>query len=260
MYLRNILILMLFILLISGCTTNSDNTVSSESKSVKPQELDNIANPDYNPKLVRDYEIVEIEDISIKAMNKPLSDYSASEINKLPTNIRKKYRVVVPSDISKDEFKATLIQLVMDETKKNPDIDEIAVFVYDRKEDANSIYTFGKVEWSPNGNWAGVTSKIASTNDRSTYKYVFDIKDKVGNIDDSDKPTESELRIFDYYDNLLLEETDRLYDAQDAGLSYKYTDENELEEEIGKEVANKYDITKKELDDIYIKVMVYKMK
>ena len=69
--------------------------------------------PEYNRTLVRNYEIVKTEDISIKALDKPLSAYSTSEIEKLPMNIRKEYRVVVPSDISKEELKSTLIQVVM---------------------------------------------------------------------------------------------------------------------------------------------------
>ena len=216
--------------------------------------------PEYNGTLVRNYEIVKTEDISIKALDKPLSAYSTSEIEKLPMNIRKEYRVVVPSDISKEELKSTLIQVVMDKTSENPDIDEVVVFAYDRKEDADSIYTFGRVEWCPNGDWAGVTSTIASTNDRSSYQYNFDIKDKVGSIDASDRPTEREFEIHDYYDARLLEETKKLIEAEDAGLPYKYADQEELENAVRTEVANKYGISEEELDKIYIKVWTYKMK
>ena len=216
--------------------------------------------PEYNRTLVRNYEIVMTEDISIKALDKPLSAYSTSEIEKLPTNIRKEYRVVVPSDISKEELKSTLIQVVMDKTSENPDIDEVVVFAYDRKEDADSIYTFGRVEWCPNGDWAGVSSTIASTNDKSSYQYNFDIKDKVGSIDASDRPTEREFEIHDYYDARLLEETKKLIEAEDAGSPYKYADQEELENAVRTEVANKYSISEEELDKIYIKVWTYKMK
>ena len=216
--------------------------------------------PEYNGTLVRNYEIVKTEDISIKALDKPLSAYSTSEIEKLPMNIRKEYRVVVPSDISKEELKSTLIQVVMDKTSENPDIDEVVVFAYDRKEDADSIYTFGRGEWCPNGDWAGVTSTIASTNDRSSYQYNFDIKDKVGSIDASDRPTEREFEIHDYYDARLLEETKKLFEAEDAGMQYKYSDQEELENAVRTEVANKYGISEEELDTIYIKVWTYLMK
>ena len=198
--------------------------------------------PEYDSALVRNYEIVKTEDISIKALDKPFSAYSASEIENLPLNIRKTYRIVVPSDISKEELKATLIQVVMDKISENPDIDEVIVFAYDRKEDADSIYTFGKVEWCPNGDWGGVTSIIASTNDRSSYKYSFDIKDKVGNIGTSDRPTEREFEIYNALEDAFWEDLD--------------TPEEIIEERIAKE----FGISEEELDRIWIKVTAYKMK
>jgi hypothetical protein len=235
-------------------------TIATPTTLEKTVASSDIRVSEYDITLVRNYEIVKTEDISIKALDKPLSTYSTSEIEKLPMNIRKEYRVVVTSDISKEELKSTLIQVVMDKTSENHDIDEVVVFAYDRKEDTGSIYTFGRVEWCPNGDWAGVTSIIASTNDRSSYQYNFDIKDKVGTIDASDRPTEREFEIHDYYDGRLLEETKKLIEAEDAGSQYKYADQEELENAVRKEVANKYGISEEELDKIYIKVWTYKMK
>jgi hypothetical protein len=257
------------VIMLSGCV-EEEAPVSTPSPTATPipkttptpeatVTLSDIRIPEYDSTLVRNYEIVKTEDISIKALDKPLSAYSTSEIEKLPMNLRKEYRVVVPSDISKEEFKSTLIQVVMDKTSENLDIDEIVVFAYDRKEDADSFYTFGRVEWCPNGDWAGVTSTIASTNDRSSYQYNFEIKDKVGNIDVSDRPTEREFEICDYYDDRLLEETKKLFEAEDAGLQYKYADLEELENAVRTEVANKYDISEDELDKVWLKVIVYTM-
>jgi len=239
------------VIMLSGCV-EEEAPVSTPSPTATPipkttptpeatVTLSDIRIPEYDSTLVRNYEIVKTEDISIKALDKPLSAYSTSEIEKLPMNLRKEYRVVVPSDISKEEFKSTLIQVVMDKTSENLDIDEIVVFAYDRKEDA------------------GVTSTIASTNDRSSYQYNFEIKDKVGNIDVSDRPTEREFEICDYYDDRLLEETKKLFEAEDAGLQYKYADLEELENAVRTEVANKYDISEDELDKVWLKVIVYTM-
>lgn len=233
-----VLIIIGFVLSLSSCSATSEK---SEALPTKTKVTTAQPTSDYSAELVRDYEIVEIEDISMKAMDKPLSAYSLSEIEKLPTNIRKRYRVVVPSDISKAEFRATLIKLIMDETKKDPDIDEIAVLVYDRKVDANSVYTFGKVDWCPNGEWADVTTKIASTNDRSSYEYVFDIKDKVGNINSEDKPTEREFEIYDAFEEALWE------------------DPNVPEEEVEERVAEELGLSKEELNRVYLKVLIYQM-
>ncbi len=197
---------------------------------------------DYNKELVRDYKIIKIEDLSMKAMGKSLSAYSRSEIERLPKNTRKRYKVVVPSDISKAEFKSTIIQLILDETKKDSDIDAIAVLVYDREEDVDSFYTLGKVDWCPYGNWGDVTSRIASSNNRSSYEYVFNIKDKVGNANSEIRPTEREFEIYDIYGKAL------------------YEDINIPEEEIRTRVANKLGVSEEELDKIYIKVTTYNLK
>ena len=60
--------------------------------------------------------IVKTEDFSMKALDKPLSAYSSIEMENLPMNIKKECRVVVPTDISKEELKATLIRVVIDKT------------------------------------------------------------------------------------------------------------------------------------------------
>lgn len=198
--------------------------------------------PEYDKKLVRSYKIIKTEDASIRALDRAPSTYNSTEIKNASMNVRKSYRIVIASDISKEGLKSTLIQVIIDKTLENPDIDEVAVFAYDRKEDINNAYTFGKVEWCPNGNWSGVTAKIASTNDRSSYKYNFEIKEKVGNISASDRPTEKEFKIYNAFDKLLWAEPDT------------------SEEILLRRVAKQFSISEKEIDDIYMKVMQYNMK
>lgn len=188
----------------------------------------------------REYQIAKSEDVSIKALDKSLSMYSASEIVKLPMNIRMTYRVIVPSDITKEELEATFKQIVKDQTKTNPDIDEITIYAYDRMDDINGVYTFGMCEWCPNGEWSGVTSKIAQTNDRSNYEFVFDIRDKVGNLDTINVPSDKEFEIYNAYEKALWSDPD--------------LDEDRVNDKISKE----FGITVKELLDIYSKVMAYK--
>ena len=200
-----VVVAIVVVAIFSGCVEKEEAPIATPRPSPTPVVIPTPI-PEHDTALVRNYEIVETEDMSIKALDKPLSAYSASEIENLPLNIRKAYRIVAPSDITKEELKATLIQVVMDKTSENSDIDEVIVFAYDRKEDADRIYTFGKVEWCPNGDWGGVTSIIASTNDRSSYKYTFDIKDKVGNIGTSDRPTEREFEIYNALEEALWED------------------------------------------------------
>jgi len=189
--------------------------------------------------LPKKYTIANEEDISIKALTKPLSSYTSAEVSSLPTNVRKEYRILVPSDITPEDLKAAMIQLVQNESYKNPDIDEIVAFAYDRKQDIESIYTYGKIEWCPNGNWAGVTPEIARSNNRSTYKFNIDIKEKVGK--QKDRPTEREMKIYDATHKALFDDPDKPEDA------------------VMKSIARKYKISTDELDRIYLKVTAYKM-
>ena len=215
-----------------------------EEEAPTPEEV-----AGYNGSLVRNYEIVKTEDFSMKALDKPLSAYTSAEINNLPMNIRKEYRVVVPTDISKEELKATLIQVVMDKTSENPDIDAIMIFAYDREEDADDFYTFGRLIWSPDGETFAVPPSIASKNDHSSYKYGFDICDKVGNAY-VDRPTEREFEIHDIYYEALMEipEEDLWKDMHGA------------EAKIRARVAKELGISEEELSEIYFKVEGYKMK
>lgn len=198
--------------------------MTDSSKTDKP--------PEYNSNLVRNYEIVETTD-------DPWVDA-----------IRKQYRVFVPSNISKEELKSTLIQIVVDKTSENNNIDAICFFAYDRKEDVNGAYTFRTVDWCPNGNRGDVTSEIAKTNDRSNYEYAFKFKDKVGNSDIK-RPTELEFEINDYYSECYDAEWDKI----DLSDPYATVDEDA----IYQKVAGKYGITKEEAKEICIKVTLYQM-
>ena len=220
-----------------GCITGEDTdeqatvTHAGEKNEVVGDKVQSEP-AEYDRTLVRNYEVVETED-------DPWNDA-----------IRKQYRVLVPSDISKDELKSTLIQIVIDKTSENKDIDAIAIFAYDRKEDINDAYTFGTMNWCPNGNWGDVTPEIASNNDRSSYEYVFDIKDKVGDKN-IERPTDLEFEINDYYYVC----SDAEWDKIDLSDPYAVVDEDIIYQKI----ADKYGITKEEAEEICMKVTIYQM-
>ncbi|MEA1936693.1 MAG: hypothetical protein U9N04_01105 [Patescibacteria group bacterium] len=201
------------------------------------------------------YTIVNEEDISIKAMDKSLSSYTQEELVQLPFNIRMTYSIIVPSDIKKDELKATLIKVVKEKIQENQDIDEITVFAYDNEQDINSFYTFGKIEWCPNGKWDDVTSTIASTNNRSSYKYVFDIKEKVGQ--EEGNPTAREIEIYNvYWEKLNESGNPRGYTNHPTTLE----NSNKWEKIRIQQVLDIYNISHDELFDIVIKVSIWKLK
>lgn len=69
------------------------------------------------------------------------------------------------------------------------------------------------------------------------------------------KITEEEYAIFNYYDDRLMEETEALFAAQDAGEAYKYDNQEELEAAVTQEVAEAYELSVKELEELWIKVI-----
>ena len=249
-----VIVLIIIVLITSG---GEKEEAGSETSPLSQQQTISIyQQQEQNIKAqAREYTIVDEEDLSIKALDKSLSSYTQEELAQLPLNIRMEYRIIVPSDIERDELKATLIKVVKESIQENQDIDEVVVFAYDNESDMDGLYTFGKIEWCPNGDWAGVTSAIALSNDRSSYKYVFDIKDKVG--EEEGKPTARETEIY----NLYWEKLD------EAGNPRGYTNHptnleasNEWEKTRIQQVLNTYDISYDELFDIVIKVSFWKFK
>lgn len=221
-------------------TTQPVNTITSEitepsTPTSKPKEPE----PPLDPAAIANYKIVDSKDISIKALTRPLSEYALGEIEKLPDNIRKEYQVVVPTNISPSDLESALIHLVRSESAREPDIDEIVAFAYDDKKDIGYGYTYGKIEWCPNGVWGGVTPEIAKTNDRTTYRYKIDIKEKVGKT--SEKPNKREEQIHHAMQKML-------FDKPEVP-----------EEEVKKAIAKKFRVSLEELDEIYLKVEVYRM-
>lgn len=129
---------------------------------------------------IREFKIVEEKDISIKALGeKKLSDYSLEELEKLPTNIRMRYSIVIPSDITLEELKSQLAKVIMEKSNTNPDIDEIHIGIWESEESfKGGNPNLGYAEWSPYGKWSVMTPEIARNNNRDSYKIVYHIDEK----------------------------------------------------------------------------------
>lgn len=164
-----VLIFITILIAINSC--GKKNTTENNMKTTQQVETEQKANEDIK---VREYKIIKVEDSSIKALDKPLSSYSTEDLAKVPTNIRKTYFILLPSDVTKEEFVNTVKKMIKTETTKDNDIDLIMVFAYDKLEDIKEPYTVGRMIWGPKGEWSGVTSKIALNNDRSSYNYSYD--------------------------------------------------------------------------------------
>ncbi len=187
-----------------------------------------------------EFTIENSENSSSKAMVKGLSEYSTAELIKLPSLKRQILRITVPTEISKEQLENTLKYVLSLRTKEDNDLDEIIIFAYDNKNDIDSFYTFGKLIWAPNGELGNITPEIAKNNIRDNYKFDIDIKGKVGNIKKTDIPSKRELEIYNEI------------------MSEKYW--GMQEEDFLPIVMKKFNIkTEKELRDIHLKVMAYKL-
>lgn len=234
--------ILLAVMILASCANNSNETEKidkKQSKQIEKVEVIKKFEIVFDKTKISKYTIEEVENTSMKAITKRLSEYSTSELTNLPSSKRQIIRITVPTEISKENLENTLKYIVAKKTEENIDIDEIIIFAYDSKSDINSFYTFGKLLWAPNGKLGDVTPKIAGNNIRDNYKFVIDIKDKVGNISKLDIPTKRELQIY----AMIMDD--------------KYLDYSD--EKLNKLVMDKFNIkSTEELDKIWLKVAAYK--
>ena len=242
-----------FILLRSSCsntkkeTSNPTANKSKISKSVisnseKPQS--NIANSNFeilfNNTKVSKYTIVDKEYGNSSAIVQNPYDYTAAQLERMPRMKRLTLYIVIPTSITKENLSNTFCSFVSEKYTADNELDEIVIFAFDNKTDiGNNQYTFGKSYWGPIGKPGSLTSEIIINNNRSNYAFDMIIKDKVGNIQKKDMPTQRELEIY----------TELMHE--------KYIDLQE--EKYHPLIMKKFKIkTKKELDAIWLKVAVYK--
>ena len=237
------IIILLLVATLFSCSNNSKETnkVKNESnKLIKEGKIAKKFENVFDKSKISKFTIENVENSSYKALVKNLSEYSTSELTNLPLVKRQTITIIVPTEISKEYLENTLKYIVAKKTKEDNDIDEIIIFAYDNKNDIGKIqYTYGKLVWAPNGKLGNVTPEIAKNNIRDNYKFEIDIRDRVGKLKASDRPTKRELEIY----NMMM--------------SDKYL--NLSEDVLRKKIMKKFGIkTKKEFDKIFYKVANYK--
>ncbi|WP_179347812.1 hypothetical protein [Winogradskyella pacifica] len=233
---KRILWILPILILMSCNETKNDKKTEPELETSK---FESKYKTDFDSTKISTFTIEESEFSSAKAMTQKLSDYSRQELKDIPKFIRLTVSIVVPFDISKESLDNTLKSIVYEKTEEDKDIDEILIFAYDDKNDIGTGYTYGKLLWSPNAKTGNVTPEIAKNNIRTNYKFDIIIKDKVGNISKSDLPTKRELEIY----NEIMSE--KYWDMQD--------------EESDPIIMKKFNISRKELKDIWLKVAANKL-
>jgi hypothetical protein len=155
--------------IIVGTTSGGKSPATKQNSNTQEKATDVLDTTGSVP-----YEIASKQDNSIKAFTGKLSDNTLEQIQQAPINKRFLYRVVVAPGLTQQQVKATINQLIVDETAKDRDLDEIGILMYDDKKDADDIYTVAKADWAPQGKWGNTTPQIASSNDRSSYQVTYD--------------------------------------------------------------------------------------
>jgi hypothetical protein len=187
------------------------------------------------------YTIVTTADVSVPALERKLSSYSPAELQALPKNERREVRIVVSGPINEGTVGAAMRSASDEISCRNRDVDEIAVLAYERKEDSDGAYTLGRLEWAPAGGWASMTAAVARSNDRAGYRYTPTFAPKVAAGGSTEpKPTAREFKLYD------------------AMMAYLNAHPNESEDVLMPRIAKKLGVSVKELDDIFLKVEVYK--
>jgi len=161
------LILMIFVLTFSilGCKENK-----------KEAEIEKQVTTELTVKTA-DYEIAKVEDQSRKALGKKsLSQYTTSELEELPINKKKLYRIVLSKDIKENQVKPTVEKIIDKLTANDSDIDEIILWLYSDKEIINNPFDIGTAIWAPNGQLGNIDENIAKNNNRENYKIEYEIK------------------------------------------------------------------------------------
>ncbi len=157
-------------------------------------------------------------------------NYDIVEKNDLSVGgaIRFSWEVVVKDEISVGELE-DLAKEIVKEAKKEERFNAIVINFYDYEEYIGKGYTLGKAEYAPEGDWS--KANTVNTGNYKTMDYSFDLREK----DWSMQLTESDVEVFDAW--------------------MQVSKEQESEDEITKEVAEKFNITEEEVSNIMIKQM-----
>lgn len=243
-----ILLAGVFAVALSGCSKTNTEQNKTAATTAQNQTATSQESKTEEPKITATYKIVATEDLSMKALgSKKLSDYSSSEISKLPTDKRYQFRIVIEKNLDQDSIKKIVESLISDKRTEDSDIDELTIFIYDDEKDAKEPYTIGKAIWAPNGVWGSVTPETASSNNRDNYiiNYEFVTKTTTNTLTDREKEIRND------YNNKL----DELLSKQ-TSWSSDFSQDEAINNEIENYITKKYSITKDELDKIMVKGLV----
>lgn len=159
------------------------------------------------------------------------------------------------SKATEQEVKSVIDYIIRETINRDNNIDEISVLVYDREKDVDGAYTLAKGDWAFNGQWGSTSQDAGQKNDRTGYKTSYDLKKL--QADATDKPTDHEMEVYNYYWDILNEP------GNPAGTTVGplwLEDANPWERERMIKVLKKYNLSNKQLADIISKIIEWRYK
>jgi hypothetical protein len=236
------LILIIFILTISFIGCKEDKKEAETENKVTAELTIETA----------DYEIVKIEDQSRKAFGKKsLSQYTTSEIEKLPTNKKILYRVILSKDIKENQVKPTIEKIVNKLTSDDSDIDEIILWFYSSKEVLNNPYDIGSAIWAPNGKLGNIDANIAKNNKRDSYKIEYSIKENIEQY--LEQQSKSEIK-FGFTENERKQIFKDIVSAEDKANEYERIEQDKVLDGILEKYGRLDDNSREKLKKEYNKI------
>ncbi len=231
---------------ISQCESALKEEKELEEEIVQESEIKFSFDDYIEESKVREYKMIEEEEISLKALgDKLLSEYTTEEIERLPKNYRMKYSITIPHDIIEDELKSTLSQIIKEKSTENFEIDEIVVCAWYFEESVGQTAAMGKAEWCPNGEWGGLSPEIAESDIRNSYKIIFSINIQTYEEEEKYGLTES-VRMQAFYD---------LVELQDS-IPFDDPEWEEKNDEAYTIIAKNYGITRDQMFEIGVEGVV----
>lgn len=215
---------------------NIQNTID-DSQILEDIELDAVS-----------YEIIDVENQSRKALGKkPLSQYEKDELEKLATNKKILYKIVLSKDVKENNIKPTIRKIIKDIISQNSDIDEIILWLYSDKELINEGYDLGLVIWAPFGKLGNITNDIALNNNRDNYSIDYDLKTNL------DKYLSNRFEDVRKFGLTTLERKQVFKDkvkAEDNAFEYKQSEQERVLKKNYSKILKKYNLTLEQLQEI----------
>lgn len=182
---------------------------------------------------------------------------------------QKEYRVVLGTEVNKDQIRPTVEKIISELRAQDNDIDSIHLLLYSTENRADSAYDIGKADWVPGGDVSNMNREIAKENIRENYKIKLNIKDNLEKYLKNISQKETKLGLSESKRKEIWTELVKCEDKADIKASMRYDSMcsscsefikadfkelskkmDEFTKECEKNLRDKYDISQEKQDKI----------